>query len=242
MSAPGRKNRGVSGLGHQHRDGWTEAHGGLPASASPAASQTCMAWPGFCTDSAACAWSSMPSSSPFYRVSVCSPGWPRTQTSPCLCLWSLGSLAALLLGSSVQRGLPKAMSAVGPPPWAAPARLRRDTRSFVRSAASLGSGPRCRAQRGRINALGASPPLTVSALRVTSRRGETPGIPGSPSGHRSPVSPSGAQPGPGSLFPRRVILKPPQPSHTLSQMGKLSLRNVHLSCIRLCGRWHKGRG
>lgn len=90
----------VPGLGHQHRPGWTAAHGGLPASASPAASQTCMAWPGFCTDSAACAWSSMPSSSPFYRVSVCSPGWPRTQTSPCLCLWSPGSLAPGVLGAA----------------------------------------------------------------------------------------------------------------------------------------------
>lgn len=88
--------------------GWTAAHGGLPASTSPAASQTCMAWPGFRTDSAACAWSSMPAgSSPFYRVSVCSPGWPRTQTSPCLCLWSPGSLAALLPGSSCSGASPR---------------------------------------------------------------------------------------------------------------------------------------
>lgn len=36
--------------------GWTAAHGGMPAAASLAGSQTSMAWPGFCTDSAACAW------------------------------------------------------------------------------------------------------------------------------------------------------------------------------------------
>lgn len=58
--------------------------------------------------------SSVPAgSSLFYRFSLGSPGWPRTQTSPCLCLWSPGSLAALLAGSSLSFAL--VLSAAGPP-------------------------------------------------------------------------------------------------------------------------------
>lgn len=123
-----------------------------------------------------------------------------------------GALARWLLGSSVQRGLPKAMSAVGPPPWAAPARLRRDTRSFVRSAASLGSGPRCRAQRGRINARSVASANCVGAAGDTQARGD-PRDPRLAVGSPVAREPKWSSAGTGSLFPRRVIFKPPQPSH-----------------------------
>ena len=136
--------------------GWTAAHGEIPAPGSPVGSQTCMALPGFCTDSAACAWGSSVKGGPssFYRGSLCSPGWSRTPTFPCPCLWSPGSLVALLSGSPLSLAL--VLGAAGP----LQGHVRRrsasvgsagraaDTRSFVRSAASLGSVPRCRAQRG----------------------------------------------------------------------------------------------
>lgn len=149
----GRRTRDkslVSGLGHQHR----------PRLDSGTRRDPCARVPSWVTDLHGLAWllhglcslrlgSSVPGSpSPFYRSPLCSPGWPRTQTSPCLCFWSPGSLVALLPGL--------VLSAAGPPQGhvrrrSAPvgsAGRAADTRSFVRSVASLGSVPRFRAQRG----------------------------------------------------------------------------------------------
>lgn len=118
VRAWGRPAGEVPGLGHQHR----------PRLDSGTRRDACVRVPSCVADLHGPAWllhgfCSLPLVLDA-RVSVCSPGWPRTQTSPCFCLCSPGSLSALLPGSSVQRGVPKTTSAVGPPPWAAPARLR----------------------------------------------------------------------------------------------------------------------